>query len=330
MPYLSKLSKRIGMTRITAVLIALVACSSSGSAPLDPGGTGTPITPPVTPPTTPPTTLVSEGFEDSNLKNRGWFDATNVAIKTDARPGSAGTHALEWHWTAGAEAPQGIGTTRYDFAPTNAIYLSYWVKTGATWTAPGHQFQFLTTADDHYIGPSVSHLTTYDQYSTVGSNAFANVEIADVLMIDATKRNVDLFGVTEQRSIAGPNGKHEFDDATSHVGWDMYLNGSQWMAAKYLTTTAPIFTDATRTSWHHVESFQRLNTVVGGIAQQDGVFQYWVDGALIMDRHDVYFRTGANPTMQFRTFLIGPWFSFGAPVDQYMWIDDLTVATGRP
>jgi len=73
------------------------------------------------------------------------------------------------------------------------------------------------------------------------------------------------------------------------------------------------------------------DTIVGGIAQQDGVFQYWVDGVLVMDRHNAYFRTGANPTMQFRTFLMGPWLSLGAAtVDQYVWIDDLIVATAHP
>ena len=284
----------------------------------------------ITPPPGALTTLVSEGFEDTNVASRGWFDATNIAIASDARPDSPGTHALEWHWSAGDVAPQGIGTTRFDFAPTNSVYLSYWVKTSANWFEPGHQFYFLTTADDHYIGPSVSHLTTYDQYSHVGSNTFANVEIADVLMIDANKLNVDLFGVTEQRSIAGPNGRHEFDDATSTVGWDMYLNGSQWMAAKFFQPTTPIFTDATKTAWHHIESYQQLNSIAGGIAQQDGVYQYWVDGELIMDRHDVYFRTGANPTMQFRTFLMGPWIGAGATADQYVWIDDLLIATTRP
>jgi len=276
------------------------------------------------------TTLFSEGFEDTNIASRGWFDATNIALATDARPGSTGTHVLQYHWSIGDVAPQGIGTTRHDFTPSNSVYLSYWVKTSANYANVGHQFYFLTTADDHYIGPSVSHLTTYDQYTYSGGNFSASLEIADVLMIDTTKINVDLFGITENRSIAGANGKHEVADATSTVGWDLYRNGSQWMDAKYLQPNAALFTDATKNSWHHIESYEQMNTIVGGIAQQDGVYQYWVDGVLIMDRHNVYFRTGANPTMQFRTFLMGPWVGAGASVDQYVWIDDVVVATAHP
>ncbi len=288
--------------------------------------------------TAPPAgTLFSEGFEDTNIASRGWFDATNIAITTDARPGSSGTHALQYHWSIGDVAPQGIGTTRHDFTPSNSVYLSYWVKTSTSFVQSGHLFYFLTTADNHFIGPSVTHLTTYDQYSYSGGKFFANLEIADVLMIDTTKISVDLFGITENRSIAGANGKHEVNDATSTVTWDLYRNGSQWMDAMYLHPNAAVFTDATKNSWHHIESYEQMNTVIAGIAgvlgiaQPDGVFQYWVDGALVMDRHDVYFRTGANPTMQFRTFLMGPWLSLGAAtVDQYVWIDDLLVATAHP
>jgi hypothetical protein len=276
------------------------------------------------------TTLFSEGFEDTNTASRGWFDATGIAITNDARPGSSGTHVLQYHWSVGDIAPQGIGTTRHDFTPSNSVYLSYWVKTSTNFADMDHLFYFLTTADDHYIGPSVSHLTTYDQYRNSSGSFVANIEIADVLMINVANVNVDLFGVTENRSIAGANGKHEVTDATSVVGWDQYKNGTQWMDAKYLVPNAAVFTDATKNSWHHVESYEQMNTIVGGIGQQDGVYQYWVDGTLVMDRHNVFFRTGANPTMRFRTFLMGPWFNAGASVDQYVWIDDLTVGTAHP
>lgn len=276
------------------------------------------------------TTLFSDGFEDTNVASRGWFDVLNVAVIADARPGSPGTHALQYHWSVGDVAPSGLGTTRHDFTPTNSVYLSYWVKTSTNFSGLGHLFYFLTTADDHYIGPSVSHLTTYNQYVYSGGSFFANLEIADVLMIDTTKINVDLFGLTENRSIGGANGKHEAADATSTVLWDLYKNGAQWMDSKsFQPNTAP-FTDATKNSWHHIETYEQMNTVVGGIALQDGVYQYWADGTLIMDRHNVYFRTGANPAMQFRTFLMGPWINAGSPLDQYVWIDDLLVATAHP
>ena len=242
-------------------------------------------------------TLISEGFEDTNAASRGWFDATNIALATDARPGSPGTHVLQYHWSVADIAPQGIGTTRHDFTPSNSVYLSYWVKTSTNFAGLDHLFYFITTADDHYIGPSVSHLTTYEQYLHTGGNFTANIETADVLMINVANLNVDLLGVTENRSIAGANGRHEVTDATSVVGWDQYKNGTQWMDAKYFTPNTAVFTDATKNSWHHIEVYEQLNSIAGGIGQADGVYQYWVDGTLAMDRHNAYFRTGANPTM---------------------------------
>ena len=40
--------------------------------------------------------------------------------------------------------------------------------------------------------------------------------------------------------------------------------------------------------------------------------------------------TGARPTIQFHQFLIAAYIGDGSPVDQYMWVDDLTIATGKP
>jgi hypothetical protein len=60
------------------------------------------------------------------------------------------------------------------------------------------------------------------------------------------------------------------------------------------------------------------------------VLQYWFNGALIIDRHDVVYRTGARPTLQFSQFLIAPYIGgSGSPVDQSMFIDNLRIATSR-
>ena len=79
-----------------------------------------------------------------------------------------------------------------------------------------------------------------------------------------------------------------------------------------------------------MEVYFQLNSVVGGIGVGDGVMQYWFNGTLVLDRHDILYRTGARPNIQFHQFMIAPYIGDGSPVDQYMWIDDLTVATGRP
>ena len=38
----------------------------------------------------------------------------------------------------------------------------------------------------------------------------------------------------------------------------------------------------------------------------------------------------ADYGMQFNQFLLTPYIGDGSPVDQYMWVDDLVVATSRP
>jgi hypothetical protein len=50
---------------------------------------------------------------------------------------------------------------------------------------------------------------------------------------------------------------------------------------------------------------------------------------LILDRHDILFRTGAHPTLQFNQFMIAPYIGDGSPIDQSMFIDNLKVGTGR-
>jgi len=43
----------------------------------------------------------------------------------------------------------------------------------------------------------------------------------------------------------------------------------------------------------------------------------------------VLLRTGAHPTMKFNQLLIGPYIGDGSPVDQSLWVDNLTVATSK-
>jgi hypothetical protein len=43
----------------------------------------------------------------------------------------------------------------------------------------------------------------------------------------------------------------------------------------------------------------------------------------------VLFRTGAHPTMAFHEILLGPYIGPGSPVEQTVWIDDLTLADRR-
>ena len=79
-----------------------------------------------------------------------------------------------------------------------------------------------------------------------------------------------------------------------------------------------------------METFFRLNSIRGRQGQRDGIAQYWIDGQLVIDRHDVMFRTSSFPTMKFRQLLIGPYMEDGSPVEQTAWYDDIVVMTARP
>ena len=84
-----------------------------------------------------------------------------------------------------------------------------------------------------------------------------------------------------------------------------------------------------KSNWNFVEAYFQLNTVVNGVGRADGVMQYWINGQLVIDRHDIQFRTGARASLQLSQFVIAPYIGDGSPVDQTMWIDNLTVASAR-
>jgi hypothetical protein len=88
-----------------------------------------------------------------------------------------------------------------------------------------------------------------------------------------------------------------------------------------------IFTDAPgpryKGDWHFIEVELRLNTP--GVA--DGVARYWMDGDLLMEATDVLYREAGQEAMRFNQLLIAPYISVGSPVEQTMWVDDLTIAT---
>ncbi len=134
----------------------------------------------------------------------------------------------------------------------------------------------------------------------------------------------NLSGVTENRSTCGCNGVVEPNVVTSCFSFPPWYNDKEIISPTKIAPTA------WRNQWIHVEAYFQLNSVVGGIGVPDGVMQYWFNGTLMIDRHDILMRTGARPTLKFNQFLIAAYIGDGSPVDQYMWIDDLTVATAKP
>ncbi len=285
---------------------------------------------PASPP--PGTVLFQEGFEDTQFASRGWYDNTSMTITT--AESHSGTHSLQVHFTQGATVPTYGGASRHLFTPGTTVYLSYWVKYSTNWIGSGqayhpHEFYFVTNEDDQYIGPSATHLTTYveDNYQSAGG--YPRLAMTDVSNIDQTKIGQNLVGVTEQRAAAGCNGNGDAYTTNCYaVGGGLSYNEKVWTApqAAFLPNPGPGY----KNDWHFVEAYFQLNTIKNGIGQADGVAQYWVDGQLVINSQNVLFRTGAHPTMEFNQFLLGPYIGDGSPVDQTMWIDDITVATSHP
>lgn len=69
--------------------------------------------------------------------------------------------------------------------------------------------------------------------------------------------------------------------------------------------------------------------------QNNGIFQVWVDGDLVIDVRDAFMRRDyldldGNP-LSFHLFMIGPWYHDGVTSVEtmYIWIDELAVSTQR-
>jgi len=83
-------------------------------------------------------------------------------------------------------------------------------------------------------------------------------------------------------------------------------------------------------TWHHVETYFKMNTVSNGNPVADGIMRMWVDGVSVYNVTNRIYRNGQNPNLKWRTFVIAPWIGDGSPQAQTMWIDDLTVANTTP
>jgi hypothetical protein len=261
-----------------------------------------------------------EGFDTPDVAGRAWYDATRPLISTD-HAGSGGS-SIEYRFAAGATKPTAGSPLRKKFPPSDSIYLSYYIKYSANWVGSQrpyhpHEFHVLTTLDDDWAGLSFTHLTVYVEQN--GGTPL--VAIQDGKNVDQAQIGKNLTLATERRSVAGCNGSSDGYPDNCYRAAEGYVNEKKWKAASKL------FAD---NRWHFIEAYVKLNTIAGGKGVNDGVVQYWFDRRLVIDRHDVQLRTGANASMQFNQFVIAPYIGDGSPVAQSMWIDDLTVAGSRP
>ena len=274
-------------------------------------------------------TLFQESFDNASFASRGWYDATNGIVSTTEHiTGSTGS--FECRFTAASTKCTGTAM-RHKFTESDSIYISYWIKHSTSWVGSGkpyhpHMFLFLTNENSDYSGLAYTRLTAYVEEN----QGYPQMLIQDGQNIDETKINVDLIGITENRSVAGCNGVQAnigSTGASCYLAGSVHWNGIGWRALSpyFFGTTFP----NNKNDWHFMEAYFKLNSISGGIGQSDGIVQYWYDGQLLIDHSNVIIRTGSHSTMKFNQFILAPYIGDGSPVDQTLWFDDLTVATNR-
>lgn len=268
---------------------------------------------------------------DAAFAARGWYDNTNMATDATQRPpGSASSLLI--HFRVGASTPTWGRAARHLFAPTTSVYLSYWVKYSATWVGSGrsfgpHEFHVLTTADEPYTGVGFTHLVLNVEHNYQGG-PIPVLSVQDGANINVNWIGVDLTHVMEARAVAGCNGSSDgYPTDCYPIGDGRHDNGKIWTASRPSTRRIP--GQAPQTDWHFVEVYCQLNTIRDGVGIPNGIVRYWLDGQLMIEHTNVLLRTGAHPTMQFNQFVIAPYME-GSPVDQAMWVADVTVATRKP
>ncbi|MBI4502258.1 MAG: hypothetical protein HY700_14000 [Gemmatimonadetes bacterium] len=281
-----------------------------------------------------PVILLSEDFEDNHLEWRGWYDLPGGRLESFGTEGHApeSKRSLRAHFLRGDRSPTPKVVARHLFAESDAVYLSYWVKYSEDWVGSGkpyhpHEFHFLTNVDSDYVGPSHTHLTVYVEHN-YQNGGIAVLSLQDAANIDRARIGRNLTSVSERRAVAGCNG-----DPGRERG-DCFQAGGEYNNSRIFKSVRPVFTPgkgaASQNDWHRIEAYFRLNSIKRGRGQRDGVAQYWIDGKLVIDRHDVLFRTAVFPRMKFRQFMIAPYIGDGSPVEQSVWYDDIVVMTRRP
>lgn len=280
-------------------------------------------------------TLLSEGFNDSNLSSRGWYDqsATPDVITSDFAGGGG---CLRSSWSSAGTVPAWV-SLRHLFTPSDSVYVSYWVKYSANWVGSGETFQphelhLLTDLDGDFNGLSDSFGTTYIEHVynagiipvlAVQDNKDINVNANVFRTGGGLISGTDVVANTETRSISGANGGVE-----DGLNWESFVFGTQvgYYNRKWLQGSVAF----QRNSWNFIEAYFAMNTISAGIAQHNGIMRLTVNGALVHNHTDMLYRTNQHPTKRWKQIIIAPYIGDGSPVAQSALYDHLLVATSRP
>jgi hypothetical protein len=108
-----------------------------------------------------PALFFAEGFEDTRLTSRAWYDGDHFVLSDEA---VAGKHAIQYHFPKGKLIPSDSAGVRHSIKPTEVVYLRFYLKLSPNWAwtkmpyGP-HLLHLMTSENDNYHGPSTSHLT---------------------------------------------------------------------------------------------------------------------------------------------------------------------------
>ncbi|NQW29800.1 MAG: hypothetical protein HQ472_04745 [Ignavibacteria bacterium] len=271
-------------------------------------------------------TLFVERFDDPNLLQRGWYDFNVAGVDSSVK--FEGAASLACNFAKGALTPSPLKAMRRQFTPSTSVYLRYYVRYSENWTGSNkpyhpHEFSFTTNADDKYVGPAWTHLTTYIEHN----EGVPVLALQDGRNINVSVVKQDVSQTTQDRSTCGCNGT--IDGYTT----DCYNSGTEWRNGKQWRAAGVWFADEAgpryKSDWHKIEAYFQLNTIANGKGVNDGIVRYWYDDVLLIDKSDVEMRTAMQPSLAFNQFLVVPYIGDGSPVAQTMWIDDLVVGTKR-
>ena len=269
-----------------------------------------------------------EHFENTDFASRGWYDNTNLFLSgIEHIPNS--DSSVAFHFLPGGTTPTSGPAIRHKFTETDEVYVSYWVKYSSNWEGSNmpyhpHEFLIMTNENGDWNGPAYTHLTAYIEQN----EGEPLLSIQDGQNIDESNIGVDLTGITEDRAVAGCNGDSDgYGDGVCYLSGSVHKNAKSWRAGGiyFQDSIGPYY----KNDWHFIEAYFKLNSISGGIGIANGILKYWYDGGLIINCTDMMMRTGLHQNMKFNQFLIAPWIGVGSPVDQTMWVDNLTVADCR-
>jgi hypothetical protein len=272
--------------------------------------------------------LLTEPFEDADLGARGWYDSPGGVLDGDAAVGST---SFRCNFVPGNTICAEGRPARHLLRETDRAYVSLHLKLDEGWKGVVSPLVLLTSADDDYIGPGSSALSTFLELAPPEALAaladVRNVDTACILQNDGTfigcGGDFATYPFTEERSVAACNGL--VGDLDRHSCTDGDGDGKWWSWRAWSIEDAALVG-----AWHHFELYLELNRIEDGKGVADGKIRLALDGATRLCLDHVLFRTGEHPSMQFRQIAMLSYMDDPPARPQTMRYDELVVATAKP